>query len=252
MQKLFSAAWLTIFLMAPPISKGQSSFDGTWKVDFNAAMPTRVNVWLLQNGTYQCSSCTPTIEVKADGSDEPVKGQPFDTISVTVVDRRTVEEVEKKDGQTVSDEKLTLSDDGKTVTDVFGNWKLLMTRIEKGPAGAHELSGSWKPVRMESVSDKELLVTYKLEGNTFSMSRPTGQSYTAKFDGIDVTYKGDPDTDGVSLKRVNKDTIEEIDKLHGKAVSITRLSVSADGHVMTVSSKDLQGGTTNEFKMKKQ
>jgi hypothetical protein len=239
-------------LAAPVVLIGQRNFDGTWKVDFNAAMPKKVNVWLLRSGIYKCSSCNPTVDVKADGKDQPVKGQPYDTISVKIVDSRTVEEIEKKNGSVVSDEKFTVSPDGKMVTDEFGNWKLIMSRVEKAPTGAHELSGSWQPLKMESISDRELLVTYKLEGESFSMSRPTGQSYVAKLNEADALYKGDSDTNGVALKRIDTNTIEETAKLNGKAVSITRLTVVPDGKSMTVSVKDLQDGSTNQFTMRKQ
>src|SRR6267154_2410395 len=176
-------AGILIVLTIPTKSNAQSNFDGTWKVDFSAAMPKKVNVWMLQYGRFRCISCSPTIEVQADGEDHSVKGQPYDTISVKIVDDHTVREIEKKNGLNVSDEKLTVSGDGNTATDEFGNWKLTMTRIAKAPAGAHALSGSWQPSKMESISDRELLVTYKLEDEIFSMSRPTGQSYTAKIDG---------------------------------------------------------------------
>lgn len=241
-----------ILLTTPAASIGQSTFNGTWKVDFNSAMPKKVNVWRLQNGTYKCRSCNPTIEVKADGKDQPVSGQQYDTISVKIVDLRTVEEIEKKNGQVVSEEKFTVSNDGNTVTDEFGNWKLIMRRVEKAPSGSHELSGSWQPLKMESISDKELLVTYRLEDDTLSMTRPTGQSYTAKLNGTDAPYKGDPDTNGVALKRIDKNTIEETTKLDGKAVSVTRMVVASDGKSMTVSVRDAQDGTTNQFTMRKQ
>lgn len=147
MENLIIAGALVVLVM-PAASMAQSSLDGTWKVDFNSAMPRKVNVWLLQNGVYRCTSCTPNIDVKADGKDQLVKGQPYDTVSVKVMDHQRVEEIEKKNGQTVSDEKFTVSDDGNTVTDEFGNWKLIMTRIAKAPTGAHALSGSWQPLKM--------------------------------------------------------------------------------------------------------
>jgi hypothetical protein len=239
-------------LGTPVASIAQTSFNGTWKVDFNPAMPKKINVWLLQNGSYKCTSCSPIVDVRADGKDQPVKGQPYDTISVRIVDSRTVEEIEKKNGSVVSYEKFTVSHDGNTVTDEFGNWKLIMSRVEKALVGAHELSGSWQPLKMESISDNELLVTYKLEGEVFSMSRPTGQSYSAKLNGADAPYKGDSDTNGVALKRIDNNTIEETDKLNGKVVSVTRLTVAPDGKSMTVSVKDLQDGSTNQFAMQKQ
>lgn len=251
MKSLFIAGPLMVLVM-PATLMAQSNFSGTWKVDFNSAMPKKVNVWLLQNGTYRCTSCTPIIDVKADGKDRPVKGQPYDTISVKVVDHQRVEEIEKKDGHTVSDEKFTVSDDGNTVTNEFGNWKLIMTRIAQAPAGAHVLSGSWQPLKVESISDQELLVTYRLGGDTFSMSRPTGQSYTAQLNGTDAPYKGDPDTNGVALKRVSKNIIEETDKLNGKLVSVARMTVAPDGKSMTVSVKDVQDGTTNQFTMRRE
>jgi hypothetical protein len=251
MKGLLIAGSLAMLAM-PATLIGQSIFNGTWRVDFNSAMPKKVNVWLLQNGTYKCTSCNPTIDVRADGKDQPVNGQQYDTISVKVVDSRTVEEIEKKNGQVVSDEKFTVSDGGNTVTDEFGNWKLIMHRVEKAPTGAHELSGSWQPLRMESISDKELLVTYKLVGDTLSMSRPSGQSYRAKLNGTDAPYKGDPDTNAVALKRIDKNTIEETAKLNGKVVSVTRMAVGSDGKSMTVSVQDAQDGTTNQFTMLKQ
>ena len=245
-------ARLLAILAITGASLAQSSFDGTWKVDFESALPTKMNVWLLKDGMYSCASCSPTINVKADGKDHRVTGQPYDTISVTVVDGQTVEEIEKKNGQIVSDEKFMVSDDGNTATDEFGTWKLTMTRIAKAPAGAHPLSGSWKPLKMESISDRELLVTYKVEGDTLAMSRPTGQSYTAKLDGPDGTYKGDPDINSVALKRIGQNIIEETDKANGKVVNITTLTLAADGKSMTVSVKDAQDGSTNTFTMRKQ
>jgi hypothetical protein len=250
MKSLFIAALLITVM--PVALMAQSSFDGTWKVDLSSTMPTKVNVWLLQNGTYRCTSCIPTIEVKADGRDQEVTGQPYDTISVKVMDHQTVEEIEKKDGQIVSDEKFNISPDGNTATDEFANWKISMVRVAKGPSGSHALSGSWKPVKMESISDKELLITYKIEGDVLSMSRPTGESFSAKLDGTDAPYKGDPDTNGVSVKRIDKNTIEETDKFNGKALSIARMTVAPDGKSMTVSSKDVQDGTTNQLTMRKE
>jgi hypothetical protein len=246
------AAWLLISLLTTTASMAQEGFNGTWKVDYQSAMPTKVNIWHLKDGMYRCTSCTPPIAVKADGKDQRVTGQPYDTISVEVLDQRTVVEIEKKNGEVVSSEKLTVSEDGKTVTDAFGNWKVTMTRVDKAATGEHQLSGAWRPSRIESISDRELLVTYKLEGISLSMSRPTGQSYTAKLDGSDAPYKGDPDTNGVALKRVGKDIVEETTKLNGKVVSVTRLTLAADAKSMKVVVKDAQDGSTNEFTMRKQ
>ena len=52
-------------------------------------------------------------------------------------------------------------------------------------------------------------------------STPTGQSYTAKLDGKDVPYMGDPGTTSVSLKRMG-DAFEETDKRDGKVTPWAR------------------------------
>ena len=118
--KALLVAGALAMLAAPVVSIGQSNFDGTWKVDFNATMPKKVNVWLLRSGIYKCTSCNPTVDVKADGKDQPVKGHPYDTISVKIVDARTVEEIEKKNGSVVSDEKFTVSPEARRLQTNLG------------------------------------------------------------------------------------------------------------------------------------
>ena len=72
-------------LTTPAASIGQSSFNGTWKVDFNSAMPKKVNAWLLQNGTYKCTSCSPIVDVRADGKDlETIGSATFPRTQLTV------------------------------------------------------------------------------------------------------------------------------------------------------------------------
>jgi hypothetical protein len=137
-------------------------------------------------------------------------------------DDRTVEEIEKKSGETVSAEKFTVSPDGNTFTDEYPNGskanaelvmtKIVMTRIAKGPAGSDAISGSWQTTKMENVADKWLLFTFKVQGDNVEFSRPTEQSYVAKLDGTDALLKGDPDSNSVAVKRINKNTIEETDK----------------------------------------
>jgi hypothetical protein len=73
-------------------------FTGTWKIDLSQAKFSQKPIKIeLANGTYKCLSCDPPITVKADGTDQPVSGQPgFDTFSVHVVDDHHLEAVAKK------------------------------------------------------------------------------------------------------------------------------------------------------------
>jgi hypothetical protein len=244
---------LVLVALTAPTAFAQNSFDGTWKIDVGTLpKPTGPLVWVLQNGVYECKSCRPAIRVRADGQDQITPGQSYDTISVAVIDDRTVREIEKKNGRIVSDETFVVSNDGETVTDQFAGWKASWRRLTKGPPGSHALSGSWQPLKMDSTSDKDLLITYKIEGNTITMSRPTGQSYRAPLDGTDAPFRGDPFVIAVSVKRIDASTIEETYKLDRKAASLARVSVSADGKSMTITVKDLAAGTTTHFTASKQ
>jgi hypothetical protein len=228
-----------------------------------AQFPTKPDVYLLQDGMYHCKTCVPVIDVKADGKDQKVTGHPYlDSMNIKVVDDRTYEEVDKKNGKVVTTSKTWVSPDGNTLMFEFSDssassgapvvGKGEATRVDKGPAGAHAISGSWRMAKMDSLSDNGLAFTYKVTGDSLNMSNPTGQSYTAKLDGTDAPYKGDPGTTSVSVKQVDKNTIEETDKRDGKVITVSRMTVSADGKSMTLTFDDKLHGTTGKIVAQKQ
>jgi hypothetical protein len=242
----------------------QSAFDGTWKFDMKTAkFPEKPDVYLLQDGMYHCKTCAPPVDVKADGQDQKVSGNPYyDTESIKVVDDRTIEEIDKKNGKTVGTSKTWVSADGNTMMFEFSDSSATSgdpvtgkgeeTRVAKGPAGSHAISGSWRASKMDTLSDNALSITYKVSGESLSMSSPTGQSYTAKLDGTEAPYKGDPGTTSVSVKRVDKNTMEETDKRDGKVISVAHMTVSADGKTMTVAVDDKLHGTSSQISAVKQ
>jgi hypothetical protein len=255
---------LLLFVAIPAISKAQDALDGTWKVDLSKAqMPKKPDVYLLQGGMYHCKTCVPPVDVKADGQDQAVSGNPYyDTKAVRVVDDRTIEETNKKNGKTVATSKTTVSADGKIANFEFDDssatdsqpvtGKGELTRVTKGPAGSHAISGSWRTTKFDSVSDNGTTFTYKVDGGALNMTTPTGQSYSAKFDGSDSPFKGDPGTTSVSIKRVGKNSIEETDKRDGKVISVSRNTVSADGKTMNISWSDKLHGTSGSVVAVKQ
>jgi len=255
---------VVVAMLVPARAKAQSAFDGTWKVDLNTAkFPEKPDVYLLQDGMYHCKTCVPVVDVKADGQDQRVGGHPYyDTVSIKVVDDRTVEESDKKNGKTVVTSKTWVSADGNTLMFEFTDssatnadpitGKGSETRVTKGPAGSHAISGSWRMAKMDTVSDNGLQFTYKMAGDSLSMSTMTGQSYTAKLDGTEAPYKGDPGTTSVSVKKVDKNTLEETDKRDGKVINVSWMTVSADGKTMNIKSEDKLHGTTSQITAMKQ
>jgi hypothetical protein len=265
-EKMKKPLWFVVLLalLTPGLAMAQSAFDGTWKVDLKTAQfPTKPDVYLLQDGMYHCKTCVPAIDIKADGQDQKVTGHPYyDMASIKVVDDRTIEETDKKNGKVVTTSKTWVSADGNTLMFEFTDssatnadpitGKGEETRVAKGPAGSHAISGSWRASKMDTVSDNGLLFTYKLEGDSLTMTTLTGQSYTAKLDGTEAPYKGDPGTTSVSVKKVDKNTMEETDKRDGKVISVARMTVTADGKSMTVAVDDKLHGTSSKFTAVKQ
>ena len=256
---------LALLFLIPVLAMAQTSpFDGTWKVDMKKAqLPKKPDVYLLQNGMYSCKTCAPPYEVKADGNDQPVKGDPYaNTVAVKVIDDRNIEMTGKKDGKEVFSSKWMVSSDGDKMT---VDWKYsgnpeggpitgkdMMKRVAKGPAGANMVSGSWRDEKTEDMPDSALTFTYKVNGDEMSFSTPTGQSYTAKLGGGEAPYKGDPGTTSVSLKKINDHTVEETDMRDGKVISVATMTVSADGKKMTIDVSDKLHGTTSRFIADKQ
>jgi len=242
----------------------QSIFDGTWKIDLNQSVPsTTPQEYLLQSGLYHCPTCDPALEVKADGKDHTITGEPcYDTVNLKVVDAHTTEETDKRNGKTVSTTRMTVSGDGGTATvdwtescnaqgDVVSG-KDMMARVTPGPLGSHAISGSWRITQRMNRSENALLVTLKLQSDTFSFADPGGQNYAAKLDGTETPFNGDLSNTIVSVKRIDEHTIEETDKRESKVVGVTRFTVSNDGKTMTVSMEDKSKGTSRQFVLHKQ
>ena len=138
------------------------------------------------------------------------------------MDDRTTEAIKKKGGKAVETARTTISPDGNTATLEFNDssdtnagavsGKRTMTRVAKSKrpkAGSHAISGSWQISKVESLSDNALFFTLKVEGDSVTMTNPTGQSYTAKLDGTDAPYKGDIGIDTVSVLRMGPDAFLE-------------------------------------------
>jgi hypothetical protein len=255
---------LAILLLMPVVASAQSAFDGTWKIDLKKAeFPKKPDVYLLQNGMYQCETCVPAIDVKADGQDQKITGHPyFDSIAIKVVNDHEIEETDKKNGKTVATSSATVSSDGNTLTFTFNDssntnaepvtGKGEEIRVAKGPVGSHAISGSWRTTKLENMSDNGLMWTYKVSGDELSMTTPTGQSYTAKLNGAQAPMKGDPGTTSVSLKMMGKSTLEETDYRDGKAISVAKIVVAADGKTLKLMVDDKLRGTKSEFTAMKQ
>jgi hypothetical protein len=257
MKKLFAVA----VLLLPSLLVGQSALEGTWRTNMDQAkLSQKPYTFSISNGMYECSTCVPTIKVKADGTEQPVQGQAYDTLSVKADGQKSITLAGKKDGKPVFEQTRTVSDDGKTLDLKSTGYskdgattqsEVTFTRVANASTGAHPTSGSWK-VNKVSESDAGTTATYKWNGDELTMSQPTGEGYTAKLDGKDYPFKGAYGIDTVSLKRINDHTIEVTQKRDGKATGTSRITISPDGKKMTEDYTSTLTGRKSTFYSEKQ
>lgn len=255
---LFAAAMLCV----PAVSHAQAAFNGTWRIDMaQAKFSPKPYVFYIANGWYHCVSCDTPFDVQADGQSHPVAGQAFDSISVTIVNPQTISITSSKDGKTISEQTRTVSANGKTMivkttshpqnSEKPLTFEVVGDRTGIAPSGVHATSGKWIIKKISGSADA-MLTTYKVTGDQITMTDPTGDTYTAKFDGQDYPVKGAYTYDAVSLKLINPNTIEETDKRGGKVLEVDKMTVSANGKTMTVVSTDPHDNSVSTFVAHKQ
>lgn len=251
---------LVLLLLLPILAWAQSPLDGTWKVDLNSAQfPKKPDVFFIQDGMYHCKTCVPPIDVKADGQWQKVAGHPYmDQIMIKVVDDKHIEQATQKNGKPMGSEKDSVSADGKTITvdwvdrsspkEVTG--KSTLVRVAAGPAGSHAISGSWRAEKVADITQDALVFTYKSTADGMEYSTPTGQSYSAKYNGGPVSIKGDQGNTMVSIKKIGPNTLQETNTRDGKVVGVATMNVAANK--MTIEFEDKLHGTTSKFVAEKQ
>jgi len=227
----------------PALMFAQSPFDGTWKTNMSASkLSQKPYMFSVNNGMYDCESCAPKImNLKADGMDQAVTGQTYDTLAVKVVKPDEIQVTTKKDGKTTGDSTRTASDDGKTLT-IMGTtyprdgspykYTVKFMRVANGPAGSNKTSGSW---RIQSIDEENpgVTMTFKVTGDEVGYSTGAGENWTAKFGGAEVPVKGIYANETVSVKKLSDRSIELTRKRDGKVIAVNKITVSPDGKTMT-------------------
>lgn len=253
-------AGATALVLAMPGLAMAAAIDGTWKASTDSAQaPKKPDVYVITAKDYTCKTCTPAFSVPVDGNYHPVKGNPyFDSVAIRLTSN-SVTEMDFRKGKQVATSTTTISSDGKTATTVFEDSSasttpvkgaVVLRKVAGGKAGEHPASGSWQAVAYSGFSDNGLTVTYKTQGDSLTMTTPTGQSYSAKLGGPAAPYKGDPGTDTVTVKLDGKSLVET-DLRAGKPVTVITSTPSADGKSLAVTVENKLKGTSVSFNAKK-
>ena len=113
-------------------------------------------------------------------------------------------------------------------------------------AAADQLSGTWKMNPEKSKyspgpAPKSLTVVVECDDNNYKIDaagtdgdgKPMHVQYSAKFDGKDYPATGVANADSVSVKRIDANTIETVQKKDGKVMMTITSTVSKDGKTRT-------------------
>jgi hypothetical protein len=248
-------------LLLPLAAIADTPWDGTWvSREDSAVMDKKPINMSLAKGVWKNDAVAPPMTVKADGTDQAVKGYSYiDTIAVRDAGADAVETTAKKAGKIVGTSRYSVSTDGKTLTrkwtDESGSapasGETVYERVGKGPSGSHAISGAWRVTKYQNLSASAKSVTYKGSADGISVTTPTGQSYDAKFDGKQVPVNGDPGGTMVSLKRVSDHKIVETDHRKGKVVEVDTYTLSPDGKTIKVEWEDKEVNRKGSFTMEK-
>jgi hypothetical protein len=221
-----------------------SVFDGTWRPE--AQRPGEdapVEELLLIDGTYRCTTCQPPYDVPADGRLHRLPGASgSDEVSIRVVDARTVRRVLRRGGDVVVTATTVVSPFGQTKRETqrrLGvhahgfDFAVTSRRVDPAPAGAHMVSGRWRPVEADLPNHEEDTM-FRVVDDVLSMRDGFGRRYDAPLDGTPVPYLGDSRITSVSVQRIDAWTLEEVDRNGDEHVLTARWRADPDGHTMHV------------------
>ena len=240
-------------------ARSQSPFDGTWIIDTGKnenLASEKPRVLSVADGVFREGDR----QIKADGSDQKVPATGYwDTVSVRIVDDRTVEVISKKAGKPMFSETDTLSADGNTLTQVVKDtteaeavtFESDSRRIAPAPVGAHALSGSWQVFKL-SRSENSTVIKYKCTSEGFTAETRLGEKLEAKFDGKLYEMQDDPGHTMVSVKLINPYTVEQTNVRDGKIVFVVTLEVTPDGKTIHATSKSKEDGRVKTWTLHKQ
>src|ERR1700716_3795322 len=114
----------TLFALVPALAWA-GPFDGTWVTKTDTVKVTgKPDKYLLADGKFTCGPCVPSYTIKADGTDQKIKGHAYyDTANAKVIDANTVQLKLHAGDKLWAERKFTVSADGKTLISEFVSYE---------------------------------------------------------------------------------------------------------------------------------
>jgi hypothetical protein len=255
MRHLVPVAAALVAVAAP--AHAQHAINGTWRFDPSTAkLSDKPERFEVRNGSFSCSTCTPTIRVAADGRFHRVPGHPYwDEIKVDASRPDSVAYEYRKGGKLVATSTETVSADGATLSSK--SWSInnaaakpiesasTSTRVEPATTGAHRASGGWRRATQSVATPDVTRLTFQVQGGVVTITEPTGETVTAKLDGPFAKNRGDVGGTEYAYTAPDDRVLVERSRRGGKPMSSGRYTVSPDGRTLTaVYTSARDGGVT--------
>lgn len=236
-------AWkavLPAMLLVSGLALAQSPLAGTWK--FN---PSRSQ---LTGGTLQFASADAggirlttggqSYTFRTDGSDTTT---PFGaTANWTQIDAHTWQAVVKRGAVNLETDVYRLADDGKTLLASYTGTKpngdsFHDTEVFHRAAGSDGFLGTWKSEKVSVSSPGGYEIKDNGDGSITWSLPDYHATVTLKLDGNDYTAVGPtvPEQLTLSLTPSGPRSFELVEKLKGKAIYKSKMTVSEDGRTLT-------------------
>jgi hypothetical protein len=243
---------LVVCLVAGALGAADDPFVGKWKLNSSKSrFPDEMKLETAGANKYAFDFGAGQSEtIVADGTDQP--GIFGTTLAVTVEGPDTWKVVRKKGGRTLLTGTWKLSQDGKTLTDLYRQNQpdgstLSMDYVYQRTTAGSGFAATWDSVSEKMNSPFELQIQrYGGDGLTF-MTPAEKATRNLRFDGKDYPDVGPdlPPGSAASGRRVDEHTLELTDKIKDKVMDTRQVELSPDRKTLTMTIHPTGQGRAN-------
>jgi hypothetical protein len=228
---------LLAFLATVTVWAATDVFVGDWKLDPSKSKLTdMMKVEKLGGNKYAFDFGGGAERIVVDGTDQA--GVYGTMLSVSIERTDTWKVVRKKDGRMLLTATWKLAPDGKVLRDNYTEFDSsgspsTVNYLYERTAGGPGLAGTWETTM--PMKSAIVIQIRPYEGNGLSFIRSPEGTRNFRFDGKDYPVEGPGAAQGAtsSARRVDKRTLEIIDKINGKITRTERSELSADLKTLT-------------------
>ena len=248
---------LAAFGQAPSPAKVTGHFAGNWVEDQSQRKTGAERSLTFRNGPkgleeLRGSYSRPLVEPVRFGAAPYAFGEPHSTMEWKQLGDGRFERTMMDNGKTVETRQITVSPDGKTLTEIEkrnladGKQSTTTTVYARASGSGQNLEGVWKPQTLHS--DTPLKMSIQAVGSTLKVSTESGLTFALTFDGKPDAVTGPALITGTtSTGKIVSDSVIQIANARlGTPSGTATWTLSSDGKTLTSSYMALGPDATKE------